>query len=94
MDQDDNTSDHDKHDDCDNSVIDDKHHDDEWEERTLMAWVALASLIIITLLLFYTVDPEKIKVIAEFITWFYMGMTSIVGAFMGLRTWSSIWRRP
>jgi hypothetical protein len=63
--------------------------EDYWKHSTVMAYIALISVVVITTLLLYSVDVQKIEKISEFITWFYMGMTTIVGGYMGLKTWAT-----
>ena len=56
-----------------------------WRSRRRMAIVALAWIIIQTLLLFYCVPVEKIKVLQEPITWSYFVNGGIVTAYMGFK---------
>ena len=61
-----------------------------WKNRRRMAWIALASMLLLTLfLLFAPIESSRIKVIAEPIIWFYFSMASIIGAYMGFTTWAS-----
>ena len=59
-----------------------------WKSRRQMAWIALYSIIIGTLLLFFAVSPEKLKVLTEAIDWFYISMASIVASYLGFSTWA------
>lgn len=53
-----------------------------------MAWVALSSIIIATIILFTPViEVVRLTALQEPMTWFYISMASIVGAFMGLSGW-------
>jgi len=54
-----------------------------WIHKRRMAWVSLFSIIGFTLLFLFVVTPEKLKILSETITWLYITLTSIVGAFMG-----------
>jgi len=61
-----------------------------WKNRRRMAWMSLISMIIITGLILFTnlVPIEKLKVLSEVITWYYLGCVSVVGAYMGFTTWA------
>jgi hypothetical protein len=59
-----------------------------WKSRRRMAIAALCWIIIQTLLLFYHVPAEKIKVLQEPITWSYFVMGGIVTAYMGFKAFS------
>ena len=61
-----------------------------WTNRRRMAWLALISIVVVTLCAFFLVPVAKLKVLGEVITWFYFTMTAIVGAYMGLTTLSSM----
>jgi hypothetical protein len=55
-----------------------------------MAWVALSAIIIATLIIFTpAIEIARLVALKEPITWFYISMASIVGAFMGLSGWMS-----
>lgn len=58
--------------------------------RRNMAWVSLISMIIVTLLMMFVVPPERIKVLESVITWFYMGVTTVIGAYMGTTTYAFV----
>jgi len=62
-----------------------------WKNRRRMAWVSLISMTVITFLILFTnlVTPEKLKVLSEVITWYYLSAASIIGAYMGFTTWAS-----
>jgi hypothetical protein len=62
----------------------------KWKSRRQMAWVSLFSMIIVTGLCMFLVPIEKMKVIEEMISWFFIAMASVIGAYMGFTTWSSI----
>lgn len=61
-----------------------------WRNRRRMAWGAFISIIVVTLLCFFWVDIERLKVLETVVTWFYMAMASIVGAYMGFATYASV----
>lgn len=52
-------------------------------QRKRMAWVALASMDIMALLAMLAVKESRLSVLSEMMTWFFLGMTSIVGAYVG-----------
>jgi len=54
--------------------------------RRRMAWVALLSCIVVMILTLFYVDVERLKVLEVVITWFFFGMISIVGAYIGFTT--------
>jgi len=62
-----------------------------WRNRRRMAWVSLVSMLIATALILFTnlVSTEKLKILSEVITWFYLSCASIIGAYMGFTTWAS-----
>ncbi len=62
----------------------------KWRGRRRMGWVALISILVVTmLLLFGPISKERLAILAEPITWFYFAMASIIGAYMGFTTWAS-----
>lgn len=63
----------------------------KWRHRRRMAYIALGSMIITTAVLVNPWFPiERLEKITELITWFYISMAGIVGAYMGLATWSGM----
>ena len=65
---------------------------DVWEARRNMAFVALGSVLAITLLvfgiaIFTKLSDSRLKIISDMLDMFYIGMVSIVGAYMGFRSW-------
>lgn len=61
-----------------------------WKNRRRMAWLSLLSIIAITIMSFYYVDIERLKVLDSVITWFYTVMGSVVGAYVGFSTWHDV----
>lgn len=59
-----------------------------WKTRGYMAWLSLLSIIIFTGLLFVVDDPQKLELLTSVMTWFYGAMATVVGVYMGLRTWA------
>jgi polyferredoxin len=64
-----------------------------WKNRRRMAYIALFSIIVVTFLLLYHISPEKIKVLENIITWFYITMGSIIGAYVGFSTLDHRWQK-
>lgn len=64
-----------------------------WKNRRQMAWISLfalmaqvtASILIITLT---DMSIEKIKVLAELMSWPSVAFASVIGAYMGFTTWA------
>jgi len=52
-------------------------------QRKRMAWVALISMDIMALLAMLAVKESRLSVLSEMMTWFFLGMTSIVGTYVG-----------
>lgn len=61
-----------------------------WRNRRRMAWLAFAAIVVVTGLCFFWVDIERLEKLETVITWFYMAMASIVGAYMGFATYASV----
>ena len=62
----------------------------KWRGRRTMARVSLWSMIIMAfVLLFAPIPDERLKILADPITWFFFSMTSVIGAYMGFTTWAS-----
>lgn len=61
-----------------------------WQNRRRMAWISMIAIIVVTiLLLFGPIENERLKVISEPLTWFYLSTASIIGAYMGFTTYAS-----
>jgi len=62
----------------------------KWSNRRRMAWTSLISMLVLTVALLALPIPEsRLKILAEPLTWFFLSMTSIIGAYMGFTTWAS-----
>lgn len=61
-----------------------------WKNRRRMAWTSLIYMIVKTTLLLFVVDPERIKVLTEPLTWSYFCAAAIVGSYMGAATFEHI----
>lgn len=60
-----------------------------WKNRRRMAWTAMVSMLIVTLLAFFVIPEPRLALLSDVITWFYFGMVSVIGAYMGFTTWAS-----
>ena len=60
-----------------------------WRNRRRMAWVSLISMLVVTILAFFVIPESRLVLLSEVITWFYFGMVSVIGAYMGFTTWAS-----
>ena len=50
-----------------------------------MAWVAMGSIIVFTLILFLPIVPdERVKLLGDLSSLFYVAMAGVVGAYMGM----------
>lgn len=87
--------------DGDGTVSDDELHDVEKIEeierqnrkqyaQRQMAWVAIWSMIVFTLILFSPlVSDARVNALADLLGLFYIAQAGIVGAFMGVSAWMS-----
>ena len=57
-----------------------------WQNRRRMAWIALSSILIVTILAFFIVAESRLKLLGDVINMFYLSMASIVGAYVGFAT--------
>jgi uncharacterized integral membrane protein len=60
------------------------------KNRRQMAWTALIYMICKTLLLLFVVDPTRLEVLKEPLTWSYFCAAAIVGAYMGSATFEHL----
>ena len=60
-----------------------------WRNRIRMAWVSLISMLVVTILAFFVIPESRLVLLSDVITWFYFGMVSIIGSYMGFTTWAS-----
>jgi|TARA_R110000824_G_scaffold260981_3_gene449634 hypothetical protein len=60
------------------------------DSQKQMAWTAMVVMIVFTAILFLPIFPdERIKVLSDLFGLFYIGMASVVGAYMGMSAWMS-----
>lgn len=66
---------------------------EQWVNRRYMAWLSLISIIIVTLLALFLISESRLESASDVLTWFYITLASIVGAYMGLSTWATLNRK-
>jgi uncharacterized membrane protein (GlpM family) len=59
-----------------------------FQNKAALAWVSMISMIIFTVALWFFVPETRLKIIAEASAWIYFAFTSVIGASLGLKTWS------
>ena len=60
------------------------------ETQQKMAWVAMISMIVFTVLVFLPIFPDtRIKALADLFGLFYIGQAGVVGAYMGVTAYMS-----
>lgn len=64
-----------------------------WKNRRRMAYIALFSILIVTYVSIYEIPLEKISELKDVITWFYITMGSIIGAYVGFSTLDDRWQK-
>jgi hypothetical protein len=61
------------------------------ETQTRLAYISIWSMVILTIFLFLPVFPDtRIIALGDVITLFYLGNSSIVGAYMGVTAYMSV----
>jgi hypothetical protein len=62
-----------------------------WSSRRKMAWVSLWGIIVPTIfIIFYVTDVSLMDKVADLMSWYYIALASIVGAYMGFKSWATI----
>lgn len=62
--------------------------DRKQKQQRFMAWSAIASMVVFTLLLFTPLVKEsRVAALADLLGLFYIAQAGIVGAFMGMSAW-------
>lgn len=64
-----------------------------WKHRRRMAYISLLSILIVTYFLLFKIPIEKIKVLENVVTWYYITMSSIIGAYLGFATLDDKWKK-
>lgn len=58
-----------------------------------MAYISLVSILIMTYLILFIVPLDRLDKLDELITWFYIVMGSIIGAYVGFATFDDKWQK-
>lgn len=62
-----------------------------WSSRRKMAWISLWAIIIPTIVIILGVkDVNLIENLADLMSWYYLALASITGAYMGFKSWATI----
>lgn len=64
-----------------------------WKNRRRMAWVALVAILVVTYWCMFCVRVDRLKELNDIITWFYLTMGSIIGAYVGFSTLDDKWKK-
>jgi hypothetical protein len=68
-----------------------KMKDELWDSRRRMAWVSLFGIILPTIyIIIMVVDPKILEQLADLMSWYYLALASIVGAYFGFKAWATI----
>lgn len=63
-----------------------------WKHRRRMAYISLFSILAVTYWCLFKVDVERLKALDSIITWFYLTLGSIIGAYVGFATLDDKWK--
>jgi hypothetical protein len=73
--------------------IDLENRDKREDQQRRMAWIAMISMIVLTVFLFLPiVSPERIAALADLLSMFYIAQAGIVAAFFGSQAYMSVTR--
>jgi len=73
--------------------IDLENRDKREDQQRRMAWVAMISMIVLTLFLFLPIiSPERIAALADLLSMFYIAQAGVVAAFFGSQAYMSVTR--
>jgi hypothetical protein len=64
-----------------------------WKHRRRMAYMALITAIIVLFLVLFVVDKEKLALLDDIITGYYLFAASIIGAYVGFSTFDDKWNQ-
>lgn len=64
-----------------------------WVHRRRMAYISLTAIIVATYFCLFKVSETRLNSISEIMTWFYISMGSVVGAYVGFRTLDDKWQK-
>lgn len=63
-----------------------------WKHRRRMAYMAMLSVMVITVCLVFYVPADKLAALDTIISWFYITMGTIIGAYLGFATLDDKWK--
>ncbi len=67
------------------SIHEQESADEKADAQRNMAWVALVSIIVFTIVLFLPVVPdERVKLLGDLSSLFFISMAGVIGAYMGM----------
>lgn len=62
----------------------------QWRHRRRMAYISLVGILTVTaFILSPWSELDRLSVVSEMVTWFYFAMASVVGAYMGFKSWAT-----
>lgn len=65
--------------------------DELWSSRRRMAWVSLWGIIVPTVFIILRInDVHILQQLSDLMSWYYLALASIVGAYFGFKTWATI----
>lgn len=64
-----------------------------WKNRRRMAYISLVSILVVTYLALFIIPIDRLAALDEVITWFYLVMGSVVGAYVGFATLDDKWKK-
>lgn len=65
---------------------------DRWKHRRRMAYIALVAILAVTYVCLFKIDSTKLDALEVIVTWFYVTMGSIIGAYVGFATLDDKWQ--
>jgi len=65
---------------------------DRWKHRRRMAYIALFAILVVTYVCLFKIDARKLDALEVIVTWFYVTMGSIIGAYVGFATLDDKWQ--
>lgn len=57
-----------------------------------MAYIALVAILAVTYVCLFKIDSTKLDALEVIVTWFYVTMGSIIGAYVGFATLDDKWQ--
>lgn len=74
--------------------VPDLSHPSTWKNRRRMAWISLCVVILLTAILLFApeemVRDKRIEILSDVLSWVYLGLVSVIGAYMGFTTYASV----